>query len=205
MRKLMRLFVLAALLFSSSSALASNYRLDFGGQTSTGAFGGYFILDFSVPDGEPDDPDRGSYSNIVVSLSVEINGISYAAADPAAPIFGFVTNNSGLVGDYFGVGGGVLDANGDQGFIAVQFQNLDGTVFNSDQLPTDFEFTDFDPFNILNSNSTGAVVDTFIGVGLPEFYALDFATLTAVPLPAGVWLLMSAIGAVFGFRARSSR
>lgn len=199
MAKPIRILLLVAFLLGSSSALATSYRLDFGGQTSTGTFGGYFILDYSTPDDNPD-PLRGDYTNAVTSLVVQINGITYDSNVGGLPILTNVQNSGSSFGDYFGIGGGITNANGEGGFIGIQFQNLDGTALSSDALPTELAFTDFDPFDPLNTNSTGAIVG--IPGGGVEFVALAFAELHPVPLPAALWLFASAAAGLFGFGRR---
>ncbi len=192
-----KLALITLCLLCGSNALATSYQLSFGGQTDIGTYSGYFVLDYSAPDSDPDDLGAGRYSGLVTSLNFSINGIDYASLDGGFE-FGFVGNNL-VFGDIFAVASVVSSEPGVEGLFGIQFQNLAGTVWDSDSLPTELDFSQFDPFSPSNSNSTGAVIqiDGIDGVG---FYALDFAELHPVPLPAGLLLFMSAIAAAFRVR-----
>ncbi|MFK8029848.1 MAG: hypothetical protein AB8G18_06380 [Gammaproteobacteria bacterium] len=201
--KMIKKALLLSVLMAGSTAttFATGYILDFSGSTTGGTFNGSMILDYSVVDSDAD-ASRGLYNGIVTQLDLMVDGISYTSNNSVVN-FGAV-NNDTLVGDYFGIGVDVVDSNGNNDLFAIQFQNQDGSALNSDALPTVFDLTSFDGFDLANSNSTGVFLPIFALNGIDEFFALESAQLKAVPLPAGLLLMLSAVATLFGFRSKEA-
>ena len=197
-----KVFLFTLLAFgATTSVAAANYRLDFSGQSINGTYAGYAILDFDALDEDPD-ASRAVYDGIVVQLSLLVDGITYVD-DSGIVNLGVVTNGT-EVGDLFGFGVAVIGDSGQQDFFAIQFQNLDGTAFSSDALPTSLDLTDFDPYDVTNTNSTGVILPLVGLSGADEFLALGSASLYPVPLPAGLLLMLSAVATLLGFKSRKT-
>ncbi len=192
-----------ALFATSTTAFATSYRLDFAGQTVSGSYSGSLVLDYSSVDQNPSD-SVSQYSNIVTAAFMQVNGIEYALSGNFVNT-GFVFNDAPNVGDYFGVGFAVTNTNtGEIDFFAIQFQQQDGSAFATAALPTSFDLTNFEPYDINNTNSTGVVLPIPGLGGTDVFLALDSASLTLVPLPAGLVLLLSALATLTGVSRKSS-
>ena len=200
-----RKFLIAAiaLFATSSTAFATSYRLDFAGQTASGSYIGFVILDYSAVDQNPSD-DVSEYGNFVTAASMQVNGIEFALSESFVNT-GYVFNDFTNVGDYFGLGFSVANTStGEDDFFAIQFLQQDGSVFSTAALPTSLDLTSFEPYDITNTNSTGVVLPIFGLGGTDVFMALDSVALYAVPLPAGLVLLLSALATLAGVSRKRS-
>ncbi|MFK8029879.1 MAG: VPLPA-CTERM sorting domain-containing protein [Gammaproteobacteria bacterium] len=200
MNKLGKLIACAvAILAATLSSQAATHRLDFAGQNETASYSGYFEYDFNLAVDENPSPFESLTSDFVTGVYLQVNGIEFVIADDPGD-FTIIFNSSLTAGDYFGTLVEVLNTStGLLEAVAIQFQFLAGTLWDTDELPTAFNLLDFDPFD----PSMPSTLET--GIILPQSIfdsvivsPLDSASLYAVPLPAGMILMLSALTALTG-------
>jgi len=183
---------------------------DIGG-ASNAMFQVEYTFDTNEADNLPGDPVVGRYGNVSGSALIGTDTLSFTGAgiriDNDTP---YIT---GVIDSYiFSTQAGGLNAsvNGTVlglSILDIQFQlfDLDGTAFSNDSLPSDFSFNaGIDTgWRLLRDTSkpTGSfTVSTFSRISRDgQFYTL--AEVSAVPLPAALWLFGSGLG-FLGFTAR---
>ena len=198
-------FVIGLLLIAASPvANASLMKFDFSGtivapfpddgSPAGGEFSGYFILDPLVPDVRPE-AGNAFYDHSVVDANVVVNGEWYSFAAGSGDNV-YVLNDAEVFHDLFAILVDFENLAGTSMTLSLQFGDSSETVFDSDAFPTFFDLSLFDEFQVDNANGTGAF---FIYGGGDVQGSIDFARLTAVPVPAALWLMAGGLGMFLGF------
>ena len=163
-----------------------------------------YVIDPSTPD---DDPSgiRGDYPFAVTGGSVWIGDVEYAVVPDVFTSRVIVVNDDDF-GDVLYVSAAIRSEAGDGGSLEVTLLRSDATILSSDDIPLfDLDLADFDPFDpdaTIRTVMYAAFID-----GYPAFVPTEIQSLQyrVVPLPAGLWLLISAIGVIALPRAMSAR
>ncbi len=165
------------------------------GSPAGGEFSGYFILDPLVPDIRPE-ADNAHYDHSVVDANVVVNGEWFSFAAGLGDNV-YVLNDSEVVHDIFAILADFENLAGASMFLALQFGDSSETVFDSDAFPNVFDLSLFDELQVDNANGSGAF---FIYRDAQDVQgSIDFARLTAVPVPAALWLMAGGLGMLLGF------
>lgn len=174
-----------------SSAMAGSYRLDFYGTAtnSNESFSGYVIMDYSTPN-DSNEPGRGSYENAVTAFEINFGGSAYTLDQN--DINGVsVSNDSQFFGhDAFSISLYVVGPQESSGSELFFLQLIDPsmTAFDGVALPTSLALEDFDV-------AQSSIVLTAISTQFS--HQLEFVSLTQVPLPGALVLLLSGLTVSF--------
>lgn len=199
------MFVIGLLLIVVSPvADASLVKFDFSGtivapfpddgSPAGGELSGYFILDSEVPDIRPQAGDA-HYDHSVVDANVVVNGELFSfAPGPFDDVF--VRNDAEVFHDLFAIVAGFENLAGASMILSLQFGDSSETALDSDAFPNVFDLSLFDEFQVDNANGSGAFF--IYGEGDVQG-SIDFARLTAVPVPAALWLMIGGLGMLLGF------
>lgn len=139
-----------------------------------------------------------------MNFSVTINGVQYAAANSSAPLSIQVTDNAGGLQDQFGyhtVFGGSLvhPLSGSYPFsnMALVLRDTSATVFSSTAIPSSLDLNDFDDngFSLNLTQELGNLESETLFLG-------TITSLTSVPEPGSLLLLLTALPLIRRFRRR---
>ncbi len=195
--------VVSGLLGLSSEALAITATVEFAAsfadpqhashESDTLDVSGSFLLSTSSPFMIP-----GHYDGAVVEGIVLVQGVAYTLSPDSSGFRSvFIINDSDGFHDFFGVVADLVSDEGDTLSVSLQLRDSSSSLFDSTFFP-DFPFTasDGDPYVQGDLNGTGVFLVGFLpGAEVAEADP-SYINYAIVPLPAGVWLLLSAVAAL---------
>jgi len=193
----------------ATSSEAALYRIDYAGEITYSLssstytelatpipFHGYVILGELTQDPAPGDT-IAIYTGVMAQGSVEIAGEVFTLIVPnELQSIVNITNNSSLVDDQFSTIHSYEGASGRALTSLLQFWSSDTQWLNDLEYPDSFSQDDVDPFVVGDSNTTLAAFFGYFQEGSVDDIAIgEFTYIDAreVPLPAALWLLISAL------------
>ncbi len=156
----------------------------------------FYIVDTSIADTDPDS-ERGNYPFAVTGGFVLVGDAHYDVVPNVGNSRIIVVNDREDQGDVLFLGAEIRSDAGDGAAIEIELRSLDPQTLPSDGIPEfDLDLTDFDPYNPTSFGGS-----TFFAVALDGYPVVVDAPITSfeyrvVPLPGGLALLVSALGAV---------
>lgn len=200
MKLITRTLIALSSLSMLPAASAALYRLDVSGEIvadaaagaaagdTFGSFSISMLLDSSAPDFRPE-PNSARFRPGVVGGQATWNGELY---NHTPVTFNDVFVNNNPLNDLFAALGAFVGSDGGSFFFEIVLRDSSGSAFGSDAFPLALELDSFDAFDL---NAPGGTGVGFLPGGVPgQIGRIDTLNYYVVPLPAGIWLLLSALG-----------